>query len=218
MYSDHRGFEVKPRSAPVFAAEATPAGPCPDDIFLRKLARKSKKISIADPRIDHAANCPRCEDQLLLLRHEHRSQRVKIALGTVLAVSVVLTAVRYAIDKGAFRSSTVQITQPVDLRGASVLGDQQKLPLQSVGVPAAVVRITIFLPSSSSRGQYLVAVKRHQNKRVYVVDEGIFGKQDGDRQPLTVDLDLRRAEAGQYFLSIYGVDDQVLFSYPLRVR
>ena len=52
----------------VLAGETTPSGPCPDDEFLRDLARKSKSITLADPRIDHAANCRKCMSRLLELR------------------------------------------------------------------------------------------------------------------------------------------------------
>src|SRR5579862_1728237 len=37
-----------------------PQGPCPDDSFLRDLARKSRSINLSDPRVDHAASCPLC--------------------------------------------------------------------------------------------------------------------------------------------------------------
>jgi hypothetical protein len=44
----------------VLAGETTPAGPCPDEAFLKGLARKSKQIALSDPRVNHAANCPSC--------------------------------------------------------------------------------------------------------------------------------------------------------------
>lgn len=51
----------------VLAGETTPTGPCPDQDFLQNLARRSKSIALSDPRIDHAANCPKCMSRLLEL-------------------------------------------------------------------------------------------------------------------------------------------------------
>lgn len=56
----------------VLVGETTPSGPCPDEEFLRDLARKSKSIALSDPRIDHAATCPKCMSQLIELRKENR--------------------------------------------------------------------------------------------------------------------------------------------------
>jgi hypothetical protein len=36
----------------------TAPGPCPDEAFLRDLARKASRISLSDPRVGHAASCP----------------------------------------------------------------------------------------------------------------------------------------------------------------
>ena len=58
----------------VLAGETTPSGPCPDDTFLRDLARRSPKIALFDPRVDHAAACPTCMNRLLALREELRSR------------------------------------------------------------------------------------------------------------------------------------------------
>lgn len=49
----------------VLAGETTPFGPCPDEAFLRALARRSKSIALSDPRVDHAVMCPNCMNRLL---------------------------------------------------------------------------------------------------------------------------------------------------------
>jgi hypothetical protein len=67
--------------ARVLAGETTPVGPCPDEVFLRDLARKSKRIALSDPRVDHAASCPTCVGRLLILRQENRSRRRKLVIG-----------------------------------------------------------------------------------------------------------------------------------------
>ena len=55
----------------VLAGETTPSGPCPDEEFLQHLARRSRSISLADPRIDHAANCPKCLGRILAIQNKH---------------------------------------------------------------------------------------------------------------------------------------------------
>src|SRR5579864_8709410 len=45
-------------------------GPCPNEAFLRDLARKASRISLSDPRVSHAASCPTCINRLLALRGE----------------------------------------------------------------------------------------------------------------------------------------------------
>ena len=77
----------------VLAGETTPVGPCPDETFLRDLARKAKRIELLDPRVDHAANCSTCMSRLLVFRQENRSRRRKLALVTAVAVCLVIAAV-----------------------------------------------------------------------------------------------------------------------------
>jgi hypothetical protein len=54
----------------VLSGQTDPTGPCPDEAFLRGLARRSKSISLSDPRIDHAANCPNCMNRILAMRRD----------------------------------------------------------------------------------------------------------------------------------------------------
>src|SRR5690349_23276881 len=41
----------------VLGGDTIAAGPCPDSLFLRSLAKRSSDISMDDPRVSHAANC-----------------------------------------------------------------------------------------------------------------------------------------------------------------
>ena len=59
----------------VLAGETSPTAPHPDEAFLKDLAGKSGKVSLSDPRVDHAATCPTCMNRFLALREEHRSRR-----------------------------------------------------------------------------------------------------------------------------------------------
>lgn len=77
----------------VLAGDMVPAGPCPDDDFLRMLARRSSRIALTDPRVDHAASCPQCMARLLALRQEYRRQcRRWIIVGMITALLLVCIA------------------------------------------------------------------------------------------------------------------------------
>ncbi|HUZ96278.1 MAG TPA: hypothetical protein VMU57_15335, partial [Edaphobacter sp.] len=76
----------------VLAGESNPTGPCPDEAFLRGLARRSKAIDIADPRVDHAASCPACMSRLLILRSEYHSQQRKMQVAFAGAACLILIA------------------------------------------------------------------------------------------------------------------------------
>jgi hypothetical protein len=78
----------------VLERTVTPAGPCPDEAFLKDLAKKSKAIALGDPRVDHAANCPICMRRLLALRREHHSRRLRLVL-TAAVASCMLIAVLF---------------------------------------------------------------------------------------------------------------------------
>ena len=77
----------------VLAGETTPVGPCPDEAFLRDLARKAKRIALSDPRVSHAANCPTCMSRLLVFRQGNRSRRRKRTLVTAVVLCSVIGAV-----------------------------------------------------------------------------------------------------------------------------
>src|ERR1035438_3636607 len=76
----------------VLAGETTPVGPCPNEAFLRDLARRAKRIALSDPRVAHAANCPTCMSRLLVFRQGNRSRRRKLTLGTAVVVCLIIGA------------------------------------------------------------------------------------------------------------------------------
>ena len=59
----------------VLEGDTIAEGPCPDSLFIRNLAKRSNEISLDDPRVSHAANCPLCMRQLFALHEKSRSRR-----------------------------------------------------------------------------------------------------------------------------------------------
>lgn len=206
----------------VLAGETTPAGPHPDEPFLRDLARRSKRVSLSDPRIDHAATCPTCTDRLIALREENRSRARQTArIGTALAacaiIAIALIIWRVGIGRNA-SNGTAATAQTVNLFDAGVVRGEQPGQLQSVSLPAALIKLTIVLPRHSAPGQYLVAITRDRNGNGIVAEGLAATSAAGSQQQITANLDLRTAKAGQYFLSTTHEQDQAAYYYPLQIK
>ena len=206
----------------VLAGETTPSGPCPDEGFLRDLARKSKSIALSDPRIDHTANCRKCMSRLLELRGENRSRRQRIAFTAAIAacalIAVAVFITRYAVEKGPSSASETAVAQTVNLWDAGTIRGEQPGQLESVSLPAAMVKVTIILPRHSAAGLYLVAITRDQNGTGVVAEGTATTVPNGDQQRISTDLDLRKAEVGPYFLSTTHEQDQAAYYYPLQIK
>jgi hypothetical protein len=57
-----------------------------------------------------------------------------------------------------------------------------------------------MLPRHSAPGQYLVAITRDQNGNGIVAEGTAATAEIANHQRITVDLDIRKVKAGQYFL------------------
>lgn len=206
----------------VIAGETTPSGPCPNDTFLRDLARRSPKIALSDPRIDHAANCPTCMSRLLGLREELRSRRRKTALVAVVTscalIAISVAVARYEVKRNVPTANTAEVAQTVNLWDAGTVRGEQAGQLESISLPAALVKVTVVLPRHSAPGQYLIAITRDQNGNGVVAERSASTVGTGNQQEITADLDLREAKTGQYFLSTTHEQDQASYYYPLQIR
>lgn len=207
----------------VASGQTQPVGPCPDEEFLRGLAKRSRAISLSDARIDHAAACPTCLSRIVALQNENRERNRKLAY--VLAAATCLILVAGIFGQFHLRHNheqTVAVAQPVskivDLWNASTDRGEQPGQLQSVELPAAVVRLTVILPRFSPSGQYLIAVTRKEDG-TGLVAEGIAATiAAGQQEKVSVALDLRKVTAGAYFLSTTHEQDQAAYYYPLQIK
>ena len=121
----------------VLAGETTPVGPCPDEVFLRDLARKAKRIDLLDPRVDHAANCSTCMSRLLVFRQENRSRWRRRTLVTAVVLcsvigAVVITVARYGMHRQLPSANVAVVSEAVNLWDAGTIRGNQPGPLQSV--------------------------------------------------------------------------------------
>ncbi len=200
-----------------------PQGPCPDDSFLRDLARKSRSINLSDPRVDHAASCPLCMRKLLALRNEKATMLAEWR--SLPSLPVVCCSLRRSYgfpvaDRAEVlpAPNVAVVSRTLDLSNAGSYRGDQPAPLQSVSLPTALVKVTIVLPRYSTPGQYLVAVTRDQSGNDPVAKGIGSAVSDGSRELITVTLDLRSATTGPHFLSTTREKDEASYYYPLDIR
>jgi len=207
----------------VASGQTEPVGPCPNEKFLRSLAKRSRAISLSDARIDHAATCPNCMSRLVALRNENRERNKKLAYAFAAATCLILVVAIFGLfHLRQNNQQTVALAQPVsktvDLWNADTDRGQQPRQLQSVELPPTVVRLTVILPRFSPSGQYLIAVTRKEDG-TGVIAEGLASTFiAGHHEKVSVALDLRKVTAGAYFLSTTHEQDQAAYYYPLRIK
>jgi len=115
------------------------------------------------------------------------------------------------------------IPETIDLSNAGTLRGSQPnsaelSPLQSVSLPAALVKVKIILPRYSRLGQYTVAVTRDQTVNDPLAHGSAVATGNGDREEFSVDLDLRKSKPGFYFLATTHEQDQASYYYPLQIK
>jgi hypothetical protein len=201
---------------------APPTGPCPDEAFLKDLARKSRHIVLSDSRVAHAAACPLCMRKLLLFRGQRRSKLRRLVLTTaVVSCLFVAATIIWTVHRGSLIGQQENVAASVttlDLSNAGTFRGDQPVPLQSVSLPASLVKVTIVLPRFSIPGRYVVAVTRDKTGSGPVAEGSAPAVSDGSREVVTVTMDLRLAKAGSYFLSTTREKDEASYYYPLDIR
>jgi hypothetical protein len=115
-------------------------------------------------------------------------------------------------------ATAVPVSKTVDLWNTVTYRGEQPSPLQSVVLPSAPVRLTIVLPRFSSPGQYLVAVTRDQSGNGVIAEGFASASSSNGQERVSLDLDLRSAKAGAYFLSTTHEQDQAAYYYPLQIK
>jgi hypothetical protein len=212
----------------VLDGRAAPVGACPDEAFLESVAQQSKRIALSDLRVDHAANCPVCMRRLLELRSQHQSRRRRLvftaAVGCCLLIVAAFAVVSWResskphpADNMAAISETIDLSNAGTLRGLPS-NSAELSPLQSVSLPAALVKVKIILPRYSRLGQYTVAVTRDQTVNDPLARGSATAIGNGDQEEVAIDLDLRKSKKGAYFLSTTHEQDQASYYYPLQIK
>ena len=212
----------------VLEGRVAPVGPCPDKAFLEGIARQSKQIALSDPIVDHVANCPVCMRRLLELQSQYQAGRRRLVFTVAVGCCLLIVAAFVVVSwRGAntphLTYNMAAIPATIDLWNAGTLRSlpsdpAQPSPLQSVSLPRALVKVTIILPRYSRPGQYVVAVTRDQTVNDPLAHGNASSIGSGDREEVSVDLDLRNSQPGSYFLSTTHEQDQASYYYPLQIK
>jgi hypothetical protein len=161
--------------------------------------------------------------RVVALRDENRVRNRRLAYSLAAVTCLILVAATF----GWFylrhnHERTVAVARPVsktvDLWNAGRDRGEQPGQLQSVELPAAVVRLTVILPRFSPSGQYLIAVTRKEDGTGLIAEGLAPTVAAGQQEKVSVALDLRKVTAGAYFLSTTHEQDQAAYYYPLRIE
>jgi hypothetical protein len=166
--------------------------------------------------------------KLLELRSQHQSRRRRLVFTAAVGCCLLIVAAFVVVSwRGANTphptDNMAAIPETIDLSNAGTLrslpsNSAQPSPLQSVLLPAALVRVTIILPRYSRLGQYTVAVTRDQTVNDQLAHGDANATGNGDREEVSVDLDLRKSTPGFYFLATTHEQDQASYYYPLQIK
>lgn len=161
-------------------------------------------------------------NRLLAFRREYQSKRRKLAWALAGAASVILAVGLIAWSRYESRQRMLAQAPPVpelvNLWNAATYRGEQQGELQSASFPAARIRLTVILPRFSQAGQYLIAVTRDQNGNGLIAEGTAATTATGAQERVTVDLDLRGARAGAYFLSTTREQSQAAYYFPLQIK
>jgi hypothetical protein len=154
--------------------------------------------------------------RLLELRPACQARRRRLVLTAAVACCCLIVAAFVVLARRGANTphpaaDMAAIPQTVDLWNAGTLRNGQPSPLQSVTLPAAMVKVTVILPRYSEPGQYAVAVTRDQTGNDLLAQSSATATRNGDREEISVDLDLRKSQPGAYFLAT--THEQVQASY-----
>jgi uncharacterized protein (DUF2141 family) len=161
--------------------------------------------------------------RLLVFRQGNRSRRRKLVLATAVALctvtaAIVITVARYGMHRQLPSAELAVQSETVNLWDAGTIRGNQPGSLQSVSLPAARVRLTIILPRFSPTGQYAVSVTQDQNGNGVVAQQTALATINGEHESVSVELDLRSAKTGAYFLATTHEQDQASYYYPLQIK
>jgi hypothetical protein len=162
-------------------------------------------------------------NRLIVLREESHFRRQKLVLACAAAMCLLVAVALISMHRGrvhetASKANMAVVSETVNLWDAGTLRGQQPSPLQSVSLPASLIRIKIVLPRFSEPGRYDVAVTRDQAGNDVQAHDTVTATSNSGREEVSVDLDLRKAAAGPYFLSTTHEQDQASYYYPLQIK
>jgi hypothetical protein len=206
---------------------------CPDEKTLKDVAEN--KLPLKHPARLHLASCSPCFAEFRSFKEQYdaaRSLRRRVLAWAIAACLVVaagiygsrllferkdLSATRNRAQKSS--GQMVANDRTIDLFDhGTVRGGSEPSPLDAVSLPSSLVHLRLILPRFSDPGSYAVAVSKDRVGTEIVARGNGMTVADGPRLLLNVTLDLRRTQAGSYFLATVRESDNGTYYYPLNVQ
>ncbi len=205
---------------------------CPDEKTLKDIAEN--RLPANHPARLHLASCSPCFAEFRSFKAqvgEARASRRRLlawAIAACLLIGVGIYGSRLLFKKpepnvvkgGAQKQAgqLVAVDRTIDLfNHGTVRGGGDPSPLDAVSLPSNLVHLRLILPRFSDPGSYVVAVSKDREGTAIVARGSSKTVADGPRLFLDVPLDLRRADAGSYFLATVRESDNGTYYYPLNV-
>lgn len=201
---------------------------CPDEQKLRDIGEN--RAAQNDPARLHLASCSECYAEFRGYQREwkvvkeRRRNRLGWAAAAVFLIGSGLTVVGVNEHRSHQHTEVATASEPllaqVDLFEAPTLrgGGDEPSELQQVSLPPAVVALTVTLPRFSKAGEYEIRVSRDRAGREMLAEATGVGAESAGKVLVRVLLDLRKAQAGAYFLATIRGSDNGLYFYPLQIK
>lgn len=194
----------------------------PDDAFLQQIATRRSKPSLLDPRIAHVGRCPYCLRRIMQLREEKRSpQLIDRRKAWTVAAVVCCVALIVGVLSRSFTmrrpDELVTSAQTLDLSLQGTLRGSAPSKSPVIRLQRSVDQLRLILPIFSEGGPYSVKILADRNKEVSVAEGAGSAVPVGEKMILSVNLDLRAAEPGIYFLSTTHGTGAASYYYPVEV-
>lgn len=201
---------------------SSPQTSCPDEEFLRSLARKSPSIDLLDPKVDHVASCQTCMRRIGTLQEEVTRYRRRFRLAFVVVSLAILAGVVWLIKGGRVKhggqDEVAVLSDTIDLSAAGTYRGDKPVQVNPVILPRGVVRLTVVLPRFSTGGDYLISVTKGPAETGSIAAAGAASSGNDIHRTVTVTLDLRSAPLGRHFLSTTREQEQASYYYPVEIR
>jgi hypothetical protein len=184
---------------------------CPEASTLQAIAGRRLSLPDVDDVVDHIATCSPCFTAYSVYRKEHRSRSYRRRYAAVVIVLMVVIASWY-LGRRALSptqrspqqiSEVTPLTAVLDFHNTTAeRSDQTPLPRpqEAPHLRRSLLNLEIQLPLGTEDGSY--AIQFRNNAGGNTAQSTGTAKWDGATETLSVQIDLRTIEPGQYTLAV----------------
>jgi hypothetical protein len=196
---------------------------CPGDEVVREVAARRELIE--DDVWHHITHCSPCYATFLEYKDRIRAARrvrgLLILAGAVLAACVLIVVGVWWVGvlPGHHTEQTTLVAEDrtVDLYDWDAQRGSGLKEGPEIALPRTLVRVRVILPRFSRSGAYQIAVCRSRTMDTAIAENALSAMEEGPREIVTVQLDLRSANPGNFWLAIKRENDEAGYYFPVHV-